>query len=358
VAVGGPFEIEGMLPGQVERDATECAEPEVWRVESGAAIPAECDRVVPVSDTVIVGKGRIRLERVPGAGEGILHPRGKKPGATTGQPLRFEVGTSLGERLRALLTSRGIRTVPLRLPFTVAVATVGNELIDSRVSPEPGQRSEVTATWLEGAISRLGLEPLPLGILPDTPEGIRDAIFRIRRRAKVLLVVGGIGDGLTDRTVDGVRRFDTNPIFTRLELDGCCGMMFSKTQGIDILGLSGRPLEAAAGYDLFVQPGLLSMLGAQAPSWDWTAVERAVELSTIPAALLSGLSARGLRWAVRPVATAPSATGHARLRVIEAETHLYPVVPEQVGWAVFPLQGQSGEIREGRRGYFQPMSGF
>jgi molybdopterin biosynthesis enzyme len=135
-------------------------------------------------------------------------------------------------------------------------------------------------------------------------------------------------------------------------------MMFSKTQGIDILGLSGRPLEAAAGYDLFVQPGLLSMLGAQAPSWDWTAVERAVELSTIPAALLSGLSARGLRWAVRPVATAPSATGHARLRVIEAETHLYPVVPEQVGWAVFPLQGQSGEIREGRRGYFQPMSGF
>jgi len=356
VAVEGPLEVEGLLSlPQVEKGVQGNAEPEVWRVESGAAIPEECDRVVSVADTVLVGKGRIRLKRAPRVGEGIQHPPGKQHGSTGARQLEFEEGTYLGERLRALLASRGVRTVSMRPPFTVALASIGNELIDPRVPPGPGQRSEVTASWLEGAISRLGLDPLPLGILPDTPEGIRDAIFHIRRRAKVLILVGGLGDGLTDRTVDGVRRFDTNPIFTRLELDGCAALLFSKTQGIDILGLSGRPLEAAAGYDLFVQPGLLSMLGARASGWDWTASSRVAD---IPSALLSDASARGFRWAVRPVAVLPSAKGDARLRILEAETLLYPLVAEQAGWAVLPLAGQREARGDGHVAYFQTVSGF
>jgi molybdopterin biosynthesis enzyme len=353
VAVEGPLEMKELLAEiPAAKNVLEDGAVPAWRVESGAVIPEGCDRVVSVTDTVLVGKGRIRLQRSPRAGEGILYPPGKKGESTQGAPqLELAEGTYLGDRLRALLISRGVRTARMRPPVTVALASIGNELLDPRVPPDAGQRSEVTMSWLEGAISRLGLDPLSLGTLPDTPEGIRDAIFHVRRRAKVLILVGGLGDGLTDRTVDGIRRFDTHPIFTRLELDGCSSLLFSKTQGIDILGLSGRPLAAAAGYDLFVQPGLLSMLGARASVWDWTAVSRSVEIPS------PWVSTEGASWAVRPVAAVPAAKGAPGLRILEVQrSRFYPVLAEQIGWAVFPVPGTNEESGKAPQAYFQEVS--
>src|SRR2546422_6097703 len=150
----------------------------VWRVDTGAFLPEGADRVLRVSDGVIVGTDRIRVLKLPPEGSGTVKP-------LTGPSRRralFEAGTRLDARLRSLAAASGISSLSVRPPFSVGFGTVGDELIDlaSPVGPGPGEehRRDVTGPWLEESIARLALVPVSLGILPDSVDPIRDAILR------------------------------------------------------------------------------------------------------------------------------------------------------------------------------------
>jgi len=350
LSIAGPLAIDQLLAPR--EPGSEGSEPEVWRLESGAPVPAGCDRVLPVADAVVTGRGRIRILRLPCEGEGIHFHAGRRGDGGLAR-WRFEAGTHLSSRLQAFLLAHGVSSVHMLAPFTVALATVGDELTDAALDAEPGQVRDLTAGWLSAAVSRLGLVPLPLGILPDSPAALRDAILHVRERASVLLLAGGLGDGLTDRTVEGLDRFDATALFERLALDGCSHLLFAKTQGIDVIGLGGSPLEAAAGYDLFVLPALLARLGASARAWDWSQAEVTVEAATLPQDLLPLLSRAGAPWVVRPAAELASGSEGGegvRLRILDAGSGLSPTAPGQDGWAVLPASLTTGGRR---RAYFQ-----
>src|SRR5262249_6599560 len=95
----------------------------VWRVETGAFLPDGTDRVLPVSQGVIVGSGKIRLLKLPGEGHGISSGRMR-------QAFSYAKGSRLNARLRSLAVASGVRAISLRPAFSVGFATVGDELID------------------------------------------------------------------------------------------------------------------------------------------------------------------------------------------------------------------------------------
>jgi molybdopterin biosynthesis enzyme len=239
----------------------------------------------------------------------------------------------------------------LRSPFPVGFATIGDELIDLSTSREPGSRHDVIAPALEDLIERCRVVSLPLGILPDSPSRLREAILRARdRRAEVLLLAGGVGDGIGDRTRETLQRLEAQMIIDGISLQGAPGFLFAKFQGIDVLCLSGRPLAAQAQVDLLARPALLSRLGARRSLWDWSRMDWPVSFSAPGAD--SSLS-RPTEWAVWPAALRPSPRGETRVTAWASPSPFLLVAPGQEGWAVVPPAPDDEPHRE-PRAYFQP----
>lgn len=287
----------------------------VWRVESGALLPDDADRIVPVADCVLVGTAAVRLERVPAPGQGVAavapYPATKVP-----------VGEELDARLRATLLAAAVKSITAWPSFAVGIVAFGDELVAADTPTLPGTQWELTGPWLEDAVNALGLRAVSLGIRPDAPEQMRELLFRAaQREVRVVLAIGGLGSGVTDRTVEGLRRAEAHVLFERVDCAGVENLLFAKALGLEIIGVSGRPREAAAGFDLFARPALLARLGAPATRWDWRLdpapssaahVERASEV-------LSGAS-----WELQPCGVVVQGQGLGG--------SLWPRLPGQEGW--------------------------
>lgn len=333
----GPLDAEGRLepgepspasPGAAARGGT-------WRVETGSLLPPGVRALLPVSAAVLTGSRTIRLppreDEMPPVGYGISSGARTESGALTAPPV-FPAGTRLDGRLRALLLARGVSRVRIRPPFAVGIATIGDELTDVASPRESGCRHDLLGLAIEESVASLGLAVLPLGIAGDPPDAFSSLLLRARdKKVQVLVVAGGLGDGVTDRTLESVRRLDGDVILHGRLFGSRAGFCLARAHGIDILGLTGLPLLAAAQLDLLVVPALLARWGASARSWDWgqtllccdappTASGEALDSTTrvLPAVLTRGPS------------------GESRIRAWEAETPFLPVSGGQEGWAVFP----------------------
>jgi molybdopterin molybdotransferase len=348
-AVAGTVPAEGHPPAGASPAGAEREGRRIWRVETGAYLPGSADRVLKVSGAIIVGTDRIRILELPPEGSGVLDPRaGQGPARVV-----FDEGTRVDGRLRSLLAASGVPALAVRPGFSVGLATVGDELIDLASPSHEGQGRDVTAPWMEEAIARLELVPVPLGILPDSVDRIRDAILRARdRRIAVLLLLGGIGDGTTDRTLEALVGFGATLTLEGLNLDGGAGLLFAKVEGLDIFAVGGRPLEASMVFDVLARPALLARLGAARAHWDWSRLR----WDLAPGSPNPYLGLKDPAWVARPGALRPSPKGPLEVRAWEAESFYLPLSGGQEGWALFPPASSSSSTGSASV-YYQPIPG-
>jgi hypothetical protein len=335
VGPGGLLETGGVAgPGGVRADF-ECR-----RFESGALVPPDVDRVLPAGGAVLVAEGRIRIRDLPPRGAGIAGPR---PG-----PAGPAGALRLDARLRAVLEARGIREVQVVPSFAAAFAIAGDEIVDARASPGPGERRDLVGPAIEEALLGLGLEPVPLGVIGDHPDAVRSAILHLRtRKVAVLVLSGGLGSGVNDRTLEGLARFELGFSLEGSALDGAPGIILAKTAGLDIVVLGGKPLEAAAGLDLFLGPALLARRGAPRVAWDWTLMPPLpLDEGSDPSA---GVETRSDRALVRPASLVFGREG-IRVRAWPAATPFEPLSAGQEGWALL----EPGDL-ESRRSRYIPL---
>ncbi len=317
-----------------------------YRVDSGAAEPEGFDRFALVEDAVIVGSGLVRIERVyQGLAWVAPEPR-----------IVFPAGTRLDQRVRATLERYRVSMVSVRPPFTVALMVVGDEILRAEARNGAEGVEDVTLGWVLAAIESLGLERLSLGVRPETAESLRDALLHLRSRADVLLLIGGVSEGVTDRTLESLLRFESQLILSGVDLDGASGLIHAKSLGMDVLAISGKPLQTASVWDLFVAPALLARLGASKDHWDWSrALYRAEPADDTTQETLRPLS-------VLPATRRGTADGRVGIRALSASTAspFVPAVPGQEGWLILPSQElcQRGATTglDTRHGYFQPLS--
>ena len=217
--------------------------------------------------------------------------------------------------------------------------------------------------WLPAAVASLGHLPQTLGIVGDEPKDGRDILLRARRlKLDALILTGGIGSGMGDRTLELLVRTGGQIAFDRVAIQPGGHCLLGETMEMRLLVLGGRPRECAAAFDLIARPALLSALGAAAPYWDWSL--RQAPLDTLDPAGCSrdpwsAPPPGGVTWD-GPVATALWAALAVRpgedrtLSVIddqEMECGYTPWTPEQTGWAILrgPDAEPSGEGQGSRK---------
>ena len=248
------------------------------RVESGALVPESTWAILPAKNTTLLDTGKIRIDQLPAPGNGVLGGK-ENPGRA------YSRGCHLSQRLVATLLAAGIDKVNVHSQPRIGVLLLGDELVDLGSEAGDGQVYDLNGYWMLDAIRSLGLEVVPLGISDDGPAGLHKHLGRCRtRKIDVLILCGGTGDGINDRSAESIRELNGKVLLEKIALSGCPSILYGKLAEMDILGLSGAPLACAAGYDLYARPLLLARSGAGELYWNWAAHSCTNEILATPPA--------------------------------------------------------------------------
>jgi molybdopterin molybdotransferase len=165
---------------------------EAVAIMTGAPMPPGADGVVPVED-VAKGEGSIRVNRSTAAGRFIAR-RGSD--IAKGEVV-LEKGVRIGAAQIAVAATVGVGMLDVFARPTAAVLATGDELVQIGETPGPAQIRNCNSVMLYALLRRMGCEVTDLGIAPDNPKDIRDALAEGMRR-DLLLVSGGMSMGEYD----------------------------------------------------------------------------------------------------------------------------------------------------------------
>lgn len=253
-AVGGAV-VAGDPPG------FELTPPAVARIMTGAPVPANADRIVPIEETD-AGRETVIFLRPSLPGQ---HIRRRGEILKIGDPL-LAAGSRLAPGALSLLATHGYATVPVHRAPTVAVLTSGDEVVPPETVPGPGQLRDSHTDFLLAAGNTLGLRFQPLGIAPDRVDALRPLVER-GLGFDVLLLCGGVSMGELDLAEGVLADLGCEAVFDGVEIQPGKPLVFAAHPGGWVFGLPGNPASVMVSFWLFVYPALRRLLGMPASWW-------------------------------------------------------------------------------------------
>jgi len=232
------------------------------RIFTGAPMPAGADTVFMQEDVRLLGKN-------------VIVPAGLKLGANrrlAGEDVRagarlLPAGRRLDAQHVALAAAAGLTNLDVRRRVRVALFSTGDEIV------EPGARRPQSALFdanrylLSGLLAQLGSDVTDLGILPDHPGKLADAIKRASAGYDLVLTSGGVSTGEADHvraTIESIGRL----VFWRIAIKPgrpvAMGVIPAPGGGeaAAFVGLPGNPVAVFVTFARVVRPLLLRLAGA------------------------------------------------------------------------------------------------
>ncbi len=254
-ALRGDFlKVSGFLPAGGEGTATVAAG-EAVKIMTGAPIPPGCDTVVPVEEVQEAGNG-IRLLGKCKVG---AHIRSRGEEIREGERA-IAAGTVLRPQEIGLLASFGRSSANVYRRARVAILATGDELCDAG-SPIPhGGIVNSNTPSVASQVLEAGGVPVLLGIAPDTPEATRAKIAE-GAGADVLVTTGGVSVGDRDYVKDAIVALGGRILFWKVAMKPGKPVAFAVLDGRPVIALPGNPAAAMVGFEIFLRPAMLRMMG-------------------------------------------------------------------------------------------------
>jgi molybdopterin molybdotransferase len=229
------------------------------RVMTGAPMPAGADAVVPVEWTD-GGVATVQVTRAPEPG-GFVRRTGDDVRA--GQTV-LATGARLGPAQVGLLAAVGRDRVVVRPKPRLVVLSTGSELVEPGLPLGPGQISESNSYMLAAAAREAGAVAYRVGIVPDDPRRLLDAIEDQLIRADLVVTTGGVSAGAFDVVKEVLGRLGT-VAFDRVAMQPGMPQGFGTVgpDGTPIFTLPGNPVSAFVSFEVFVRPVVRRMLGVE-----------------------------------------------------------------------------------------------
>jgi molybdopterin molybdotransferase len=227
------------------------------RIMTGAMLPAGADTVVKQEDTqtrgaqVVVGTGHKPGANVRLPGEDI------RQGAVVLARGRRLIPADLG-----LLASLGIPEVKVFRRPRVAFFSTGDELRSLGQALGEGQIYDSNRYTLHGMLTRLGVEVIDMGVVPDDREAIREAFRTGAATADMLITSGGVSVGEADFVKETLQALG-QVNFWKVAMKPGKPLAFGHIGESVFFGLPGNPVSAMTTFYQVVQPSLLRLAGEQ-----------------------------------------------------------------------------------------------
>ncbi len=173
-------------------------------------------------------------------------------------------GTRLQAHHLGLLAALGIVKVSVIRKPRIAVVSTGNELVEIGTEPSPNQIINSNRFVISGLCRELDTEPTYLGIARDDERNIRTKIIEGLEKADVVITTGGTSVGAMDLVPIVVTKLGkpgivVHGVAMRPGMPTALGIV----KGKPIFLLSGYPVAATIGFEVFARPTILKLLGAE-----------------------------------------------------------------------------------------------
>jgi molybdopterin molybdotransferase len=187
---------------------------EAIAIMTGAPMPAGAEGVVPVEDVEKIGEDTIRVVRMGGDPARFIARRGSD---CAGGQIVLRAGTRLGPAQIAVAASVGATELDVFAKPQVAVLATGNELVSAEQEPGPSQIRNSNTPMLLSVLRQMGCDVSDLGVAPDRPDAIREALGR-GLAYDALFVTGGMSMGEYDYVPRVLRELGVDLKVTKLRI--------------------------------------------------------------------------------------------------------------------------------------------
>jgi putative molybdopterin biosynthesis protein len=235
-------------------------------VEPGTAMSIPTGGVVPRGADAVV-----MVEHTREDGAEVVVTRAVTPGRMVTYAGTDIAGGETVLRARDVLTSRetgvlaavGLAEAPVFARPRVAILSTGDEIIAPGAPMAPGQIYDSNGVILADAVREQGGEPVPMGIVPDDPARLRDAVTRALAAADVVLLSGGTSKGPGDLNVRALEEALGPPgvVAHGVALKPGKPLCLAVSDGKAVVVLPGFPTSAIFTFHEFVAPVIRALAG-------------------------------------------------------------------------------------------------
>lgn len=236
----------------------ECHPGQCVRIMTGAPMPKGTDTVIMQEHVELPGKNLARI--------GVAH-RARQNVRQAGEDIRkgtavFNCGRRISAADLGVLASLGVGEVRVNRRPRVAFFSTGDELRSIGETLAEGEIYDSNRYSLYGMLTRLGVEVLDLGVVPDKPDLLREAFTHAARMADMVITSGGVSVGDADYIKPILTELgEIN--FWKIAMKPGRPLTFGKLDNALFFGLPGNPVAVMVTFYQFVQPALLYLASGE-----------------------------------------------------------------------------------------------
>jgi molybdopterin molybdotransferase len=234
------------------------------KIMTGAIMPAGLDTVAPQEMTRALADDRVLIPARTFACGDNRRFQGE-------DVRRGSAALRRGQRLHpaalGLLASLGVAQVSVMRRLRVAYFSTGNEILSLGEPQREGAVYDSNRYTLMGLLTRLGVELIDLGVVPDDPTRLKAAFEQAAAQADTIVTSGGVSVGEADHTKAMMRELG-DVAFWRIAMRPGRPMAVGQmprpgsTRSTILFGLPGNPVAVMVTFLAFVRPALERMMGA------------------------------------------------------------------------------------------------
>jgi molybdopterin molybdotransferase len=227
---------------------------QVW---TGNPLPKGADAVVMIENTKRSdGKLEVWVQLAVG---GNVSKKGED--VKKGENI-MKAGTRLKPYHLALLAAMGNSEVKVVEKPRIAILATGNELAEVGSKPSENQIFESNRIMLSAMCRELGVEPVDLGIAKDDADEIAEKLKIGLQNCDAVITSGGTSVGGLDLVPDVVNNFGKPGVVVHgVALRPAMPTALAVLDGKPVMILSGNPVAAIIGFEVFARPLICKMLG-------------------------------------------------------------------------------------------------
>jgi molybdopterin molybdotransferase len=173
-----------------------------------------------------------------------------------------KAGTRLKPYHLGLLAALGNSQVRVVEKPRIAILATGNELTEVGNKPAENQIFESNRIMLSAMCHELGAEPIDLGIAKDNVNDIAEKLRIGLHNSDAVITTGGTSVGELDLVPDAVNKMGKPGVIVHgVAMRPAMPTALAVLEGKPVMILSGNPVAAIIGFEVFARPLICKMLG-------------------------------------------------------------------------------------------------
>jgi len=229
-------------------------------VSTGGMLPDGADAALMVEYTDETPDGHVEVRRPVAPYENVVE---KGDDIRRGKRL-LHAGHRLRPQDMGALAGIGLTEVCVFERPRVAIISTGDEIVPPEFEPGPGEIRDINSYSLAGQIEQDGALALPMGIVPDVYDILRETVEKALAQASAVLISGGSSVGARDVAAAVINSLgEPGVVVHGVTLRPGKPTILAVVGGKPVYGMPGHPVSAMVVYRVFVRPVLRHLMGCR-----------------------------------------------------------------------------------------------